>query len=343
MNKSAKIFLSHSSKDKAFVRKLASDLKSNDVPVWFDEWELKVGDSINQKIGEGINESGWLAVVISNNSIKSSWVEKELNAGLATELQKRQVFVLPIVIDNCDIPIFLRDKLFADFRSDYSSGLNSLLTRLIPEKPLPIQQPPKSSVEIHRQRIMPKPEEFLISITDVKILRRNSKYSGLFDVKFILNQHPEQDWCVLFNHPTSSPISIHPAKVINNEIYWMASEENIKLSKHWIYDWIDDANKRYLSIAIKKIAVEENRIRDSQLDNARIAELESILKVGSDETLISLTEEVIVGKCMLRLDGCSTQINPGPITQINFENQGYFHVCYDCLQRQLDNKKWKAR
>jgi len=134
MNNSAKIFLSHSSKDKEFVRQLALDLKKNNVPIWFDEWELKVGDSLNKRIGEGIKESGWLGIVISKNSIKSSWVEKELNAGMMTELEKKQVFVLPIVIDNCEIPIFLRDKLFADFRSDYQTGLNALLNRLIPEK-----------------------------------------------------------------------------------------------------------------------------------------------------------------------------------------------------------------
>lgn len=51
MNKSAKVFLCHFSKDKEFVQRLAHDLKSKEVPVWFDKWELKVSDSLNEKIG----------------------------------------------------------------------------------------------------------------------------------------------------------------------------------------------------------------------------------------------------------------------------------------------------
>lgn len=343
MNKSAKIFLSHSSKDKDFVRKLASDLTKNDVPVWFDEWELKVGDSLNKKIGEAINESGWLAVVISGNSIKSTWVEKELNAGLATELEKKQVFVLPLVIDNCEIPIFLRDKLFADFRSDYSDGLTSLLTRLIPEKSISSVQSTVEKPQIHPPTTLPKAEAFLLSITDVNILGINTKYSGLYDIKFTLNQHPEQDWCELFNNPTSFPISIHPAKIHDNEIYWSASEEDIKNQKHWIYDWVEDANKRYLPVVINRIAAVEEKQRKTQLDSAKVAELETVLKMGREETPVLLTEEVIVGKCSLRLDGCSAQNNPGPITQVNFENQGYIHVCFDCLQKQIENRKWKSK
>ena len=342
MNKSAKIFLSHSSKDKEFVRRLASDLTMSNVPVWFDEWELKVGDSINKKIGEGLKESGWLAVVISNNSIKSSWVEKELNVGLTTELEKKQVFVLPLVIDDCEIPIFLRDKLFADFRTNYSTGLTSLLGRLIPEKSSISMQSLNSKHLIHKQPILPKPEAFLFSITDVNIVGINAKFSGLYDVKFTLNQHPEQDWCELFTNPTTFSVSIHPAKIYGNEIYWMASEENIKNQKHWIYDWVEDANKRYLPIVTKRIALEEEKQRKSQLDHAKVAELESLLKIGREETLITLTDEVIVGKCTLRLNVCSAQNNPGPITQVNFANQGYIHVCFDCLQKQIEDGKWKA-
>ena len=47
--------------------------------------------------------------------MRSSWVEKELNAALAIELERKDVFVLPLVIDDCDIPVFLKDKLYADF------------------------------------------------------------------------------------------------------------------------------------------------------------------------------------------------------------------------------------
>ena len=125
------VFLSHSSKDKLFVGRLATDLKSRGVPVWFDQWELRVGDSLNEKIEQGISQSGWLAVVLSKNSASSDWVQKELRAAQARELRDRNVFVLPIIIDDCEIPLFLLDKLYADFRMSYEQGLESLLKRVL--------------------------------------------------------------------------------------------------------------------------------------------------------------------------------------------------------------------
>jgi hypothetical protein len=125
------VFLSHSSLDKAFVRRLAVDVRAKGIPVWLDQWELKIGDSLSGKIAQGIGESGWLAVVLSKQSVKSSWVQRELNAALALELRNRNVFVLPLVIDDCDIPLFLLDKLYADFKDSYDHGLEALLKRIL--------------------------------------------------------------------------------------------------------------------------------------------------------------------------------------------------------------------
>lgn len=62
------IFLSHSSNDKPFVRKLAADLRRAGFYVWVDEAEIKVGDSLIEKIEDGIDNTDFLGVVISQNS-----------------------------------------------------------------------------------------------------------------------------------------------------------------------------------------------------------------------------------------------------------------------------------
>lgn len=129
-----RVFLSHSSADKPFVRKLASDLDQCGIDVWFDEWELGVGDSLHERIAAGMDKSSWLAVVLSINSTRSNWVKKELNAALATELERKKVFVLPILLNECKIPVFLKDKLYADFRSDYSHGFFALMQVIDPKR-----------------------------------------------------------------------------------------------------------------------------------------------------------------------------------------------------------------
>lgn len=126
-------FISYSSKDSEFVERLVNDLSKSRKKVWWDRWEIKVGDSITKKINEGIDRNDYLILVLSPNSVRSAWVEKELNAGLMCELQSRNVVVLPILIADCNIPPLIADKRYADFRSNYGQGLAELLVAIQPK------------------------------------------------------------------------------------------------------------------------------------------------------------------------------------------------------------------
>jgi predicted nucleotide-binding protein len=74
------VFISYSSKDRDFAERLAADLRASGVGVWFDQWEIKVGDSITQKINDGIHDNDYLAVVLSPDSVASDWVRKSFPA-----------------------------------------------------------------------------------------------------------------------------------------------------------------------------------------------------------------------------------------------------------------------
>lgn len=122
------IFLSHSSKDKPFVRKLSNDLQRLGHYTWIDEAEIKIGDSLIDKIGSGIAHTDYLGIVLSNNSIESEWVKREVEIALTQEINGKFYKVLPIRIDNCEIPLFLSGRRYADFRTDeiYKSSLNEI-------------------------------------------------------------------------------------------------------------------------------------------------------------------------------------------------------------------------
>jgi TIR domain len=128
------IFLSHNHKDKEFVRRLANNLRAYGVKVWVDEAEILVGDSLIQKIGEGIEEMEYLGVVLSPNSVDSKWVQREIEVATNKEINGRKVKVLPILYRKCKMPPFLEGKLYADFTlyESYQSGLQGLLKRLVP-------------------------------------------------------------------------------------------------------------------------------------------------------------------------------------------------------------------
>lgn len=68
-----------------------------------------------------------MIVVLSKASVASEWCRKELTAGLVRELEEKRVVVMPILIGECSIPLFLREKKYADFRSSFDTGLADLL------------------------------------------------------------------------------------------------------------------------------------------------------------------------------------------------------------------------
>jgi hypothetical protein len=79
------VFLSHSSKDKPFVLRLAADLFSHGVSVWLDSWEMDAGDQFDRQIADGIDQSTFLIVALFPNSVLSGWVNRELDTAPAKE------------------------------------------------------------------------------------------------------------------------------------------------------------------------------------------------------------------------------------------------------------------
>ncbi|PTQ87073.1 toll/interleukin-1 receptor domain-containing protein [Agitococcus lubricus] len=118
------VFISYSHSDSEFVDKFAAHLVKQNTHVWVDKWNLNVGDSIVSKVQEAIEESSALLVVLSKASVESEWCKKEINSGLMRELDEKKVIVLPILIDDCKIPLFLREKMYADFRTSFDKGLS---------------------------------------------------------------------------------------------------------------------------------------------------------------------------------------------------------------------------
>jgi len=121
------IFISYSHTDKDFVDKLAAHLVKNKARVWVDRWELNLGDSIINMVQDAIQDASALLVILSKNSVQSEWCKKELTTGLFRELDEKRVVVLPVLFEDCEMPIFLRDKMYADFRTDFDGGLNTVL------------------------------------------------------------------------------------------------------------------------------------------------------------------------------------------------------------------------
>jgi len=96
MDKEWDVFVSHASEDKdKFVRPLAQALAQLGVRVWYDEFTLKLGDSLSRSIDKGLAGSRFGLVIISEFFIRKEWPERELQ-GLVAGKVAEQTVILPI-------------------------------------------------------------------------------------------------------------------------------------------------------------------------------------------------------------------------------------------------------
>lgn len=90
------VFISHASEDKEeVVRPLASALQNEGLSVWYDEFELRIGDSLRQKIDKGVATSKFGLIVLSEMFFKKGWTNYELD-GLVTRQNTGEQILLPI-------------------------------------------------------------------------------------------------------------------------------------------------------------------------------------------------------------------------------------------------------
>jgi len=121
------VFLSHSSKDKAVVHPLAERLKADGLRVWFDTWEIRVGDSIPAKIEEGLERSGVVVLCMSANAFGSDWATLESQTFRFRDPLNRERRFIPLRLDDVEIKGSLEQFAYVDWRKKGQDGGYPLL------------------------------------------------------------------------------------------------------------------------------------------------------------------------------------------------------------------------
>ncbi len=97
------VFLSHSAKDKVVVRPLAERLRANGLRVWLDDWEIHPGDSIPEKIEEGLEHSRVLLLCMSANASGSNWAQLEASTFRFRDPLNKERRFIPLRLDSAPI------------------------------------------------------------------------------------------------------------------------------------------------------------------------------------------------------------------------------------------------
>lgn len=132
------VFICHASEDKKYiVAPLVEGLNCANISCWYDEAEIKWGDSITQKVNEGLSKSRYVVVVLSSAFVGKNWPQRELYAVLNQEAATGEIKVLPLLVGNeqekknilAQFPL-LNDKSYLSWQGDVDEIVSSFLIRI---------------------------------------------------------------------------------------------------------------------------------------------------------------------------------------------------------------------
>ncbi|MDD5392700.1 MAG: toll/interleukin-1 receptor domain-containing protein [Thiothrix sp.] len=123
----ANVFISHRKHDTELAERLSQTLEQAGHTVWFDEWEINLGDSIVERINQGLEGMSYLVLCYSSAGM-SPWVNREWMSTLHRQLSDQSVKILPILLSgNGKPPAILADIRHADLAKDWDKGVQALL------------------------------------------------------------------------------------------------------------------------------------------------------------------------------------------------------------------------
>jgi tetratricopeptide (TPR) repeat protein len=172
MNKNH-IFISHSSKDKEFVKALGKSLEIQKLKPWIDVRELAPGDELESEIKQAIEQARAFIVVFSINAINSPWILKETNYALKVKKKRPDDYpVIPILLEGVKPaalkPYFKKQPLAIEIKlgpggiSEAMPKILAALGKRLPEEIQPMLRPLAEPLE-----------ELLLELTDPCIFERD--------------------------------------------------------------------------------------------------------------------------------------------------------------------------
>lgn len=127
------VFLSYSGADKEKAKQIADTLLENGIDVWFDGYNVQVGDALVSTIKKGINEADYFLILLSKSSLNSQWVNQELELAFIKQSDTKSHTIIPVLLEKISVnkmPVYLRDILYLDLSENYSENINRLIRHI---------------------------------------------------------------------------------------------------------------------------------------------------------------------------------------------------------------------
>lgn len=164
-----KLFVSYSHKDRKLVNRIVNELGSFGFDIWVDQNEIIGGESIRATIENTIKETDVFLIAISSKSILSKWVQEEIDM-IFDRAKSTDSVIVPILLDQCDVPQALRGRKWIAFYNNYKKAINELQRTLV------------SWAIRKKDRLLENMEQNLINATDKSRKDISLEYSAIGNI-----------------------------------------------------------------------------------------------------------------------------------------------------------------
>ncbi len=121
-----KIFLSYSTKDEQIVRRLEKYISKEIIETWIDHKAIGGGSDLTRAIKKGINKSDVYFVFISQNSLNSNWVDREIVWAMKREEKLKYEFIVPVILEKEALKRWKNKKLKNRKYIEYSDDFHDM-------------------------------------------------------------------------------------------------------------------------------------------------------------------------------------------------------------------------
>lgn len=303
------IFISYSHADKPLARSLADELERRGVKVWIDERELRVGDSIIERVATAVAEADYFLALVSEASRESRWCQKELHLAVTGELGREGVRVLPLRVGGVAMPDTLKDVFYLDVNPiDVAPTVERLagdVKRHVEDRESSSEKPSarrSASKEKRAGPATPRSAEKKAEVANsdtfdpIRILgivregvgeptNDGTRGSALYRVPLRLSRRPSDLWTQIFEHEW------------NNQLYSMLrrahSQGNTIVFPGTTMDEMEQHHVQQLQRVMERVNAETGRIeREARVRAQREAEERAAIRRAHGETIDRIAERL---------------------------------------------------
>ncbi|NJN50688.1 MAG: TIR domain-containing protein [Gammaproteobacteria bacterium] len=167
MAKDDPTFLSYSRRDSEFALRLATDLRNHRLPVWVDQLDIPPGTMWDREVERALSASARVIIVLSASSVESDNVLDEIAVALDEGKE-----LLPVLLEQCRVPLRLRRKQHIDFTGSYAEGLQRLREGLLQPS-----APPQASAPFEAEPVRERLRTASMAVIPLRCLTQNEQTS----------------------------------------------------------------------------------------------------------------------------------------------------------------------